>query len=50
MNQINRLRSARWVLAFGTILEVDRNRPLPTDARFRANDRKTSAQKEKAHD
>ncbi len=28
MNQINRQRSARWVIAFGSILEIDRSRHL----------------------
>jgi len=50
MNQINRLRSARWVMTFGTILEIDRNRPLPKDSRFKSMQRTNNTKKEKHRD
>jgi len=50
MNEINRLRSARWVMDFGIILEIDRNRTLAKNAGLKTRHKKASYQKEKNRD
>ncbi len=50
MNQINRLRSARWVMDFGIILEIDRNRTSAKRAGLKTRHKKASSHKEKNRD